>query len=774
MSSRAPIHATTAKYFPHALVSLRWAVLAFTLLTLIFLVPAAWGAGGPTFQGGSGTASDPYLITDANQLSRFRDEVNGGNDFAGKTVKLAADIDLAHGEWTPIGASTRKGSGVTSESTPFRGTFDGAGHSVSGLSITTSPSADYAVGLFGAVVGGTVSNVQLDNVSLDVPGSELAGAAVGLLTGGGTVSGVSVSGSITAHAGVGGVVGRMTLTGTIADCSNSASVTAMTGVGNVGGIVGAAYYTTPDGKMAIENCENTGAVKGTQAVGGIAGLNSAFATACKNSGVVEGAHYSVGGIVGEQKNYGGIRQCTNTATITCEESDGYGCGGIAGWVRYDGVAAAYPASAPVSVTGNDNSGDIHGGNDAGGIVGCFYNAGTVTGNTNSAGTLTSSQFGGGIVGNLQNAPLSSLPKSVTEGITVENNVSSTPIDKIETPLRDLYAYNNTPTDFTVQDNGTTWAAVSGNQRFATLQEAVDDAPDGGTVQLTSDLTAAPTLSLADGRTVTLNLAGHSLAFAQEPAFSVDWGTFIVTGEGTVGAPAAASPTKDAGLIAVAGSSAKPAAVQLEGGSYSADVEPYVAPKYAELVRDQKDAAGKFSVMPAKEARAKAKAKVESNGKTVYYESAQAAEAAAKADPAAKVTALPTPEKPESGSDEPSQPEKPASGSDQKPAAGADAPQAAPATHDGSAAAHNGSTPAFLGGHRAQNAATANTPTKGGAGVGAFGTGATRTASTATSTAKARGSVPQTGDPLADAALAIGLLAVVSGGAVFVARRRHAA
>lgn len=772
MPSSAPIHATTAKYFPHALVSLRWAVVAFALLALIFLVPTAWGAGGPTFQGGSGTADDPYTIADANQLSRFRDEVNSGNDFAGKTVKLSADIDLAHGEWTPIGASTRKGSGIASGSTPFRGTFDGTGHTVSGLSITTSPDADYAVGLFGAVVGGTVTNLQLRDVSLSAANSELAGGVAGLLTAGGTVSGVSVSGSISAHAGVGGVVGRMTLTGTISDCSNAASVTAMTGVGNVGGIVGAAYYTSDKGEMVIENCENTGTVKGTQAIGGIAGLSSAFMSSCRNSGAVEGTHYSVGGIVGEQKNYGAIRQCSNKGTVTCEQDNGYGCGGIAGWVRYDGTATAYPASAAVSVTGNENSGEIHGGNDAGGIVGCFYNTGTVTGNTNTAPALSSSQFAGGIVGNLQNAPLSSLPKGVVEGITVENNVSATPLSEIKAPLRGLYAYNNTPADFTVKDNGATWAATVSGQRFAALQRAVDEAPDKGTVQLAADLTDSPTVTLSDGRTITFDLAGHNIAFTKNPAFSIEWGTFIVVGEGAVSSPETTDPSD--GIIAVSGSASKPAAVQLKGGSYSTDVEPYVAPKFAELVRDQRDAAGKFSVMPAKEARSKATAEVDSDGKTVYYESARAAKAAASADPNARITVLSAPDMPDS--DKPSQPEQPSQSQTGHP-------DDKPASTDGTSpnAANGDGKPSASPSDEAQNNATspvARKPSSATTGAAGRTPISSRIVSSPTQTsrisARPDGGVPQTGDPLADTALVAGLLAIASAGAIVVARLRHVA
>ncbi len=770
MSSTAPVHALTAKYFPRAIVSLRWAVIAFALLGAIFLAPAAWGASGPMFQGGTGTASDPYLVADANQLCRFRDAVNDGNDFAGKTVKLAEDIDLAHVEWTPIGAGTRKGSGAASGSTPFAGTFDGAGHKVSGLSITTSPDADFAVGLFGIVKGGTVRDVVLDGVAIDVPGNELAGGGVGLLIADGTVSGVSVSGSVSAHAGVGGVVGRMTLSGTISDCANSAAVTAMTGVGNVGGIVGAAYYTTDTGEMVIEGCTNTGTVKGTQAAGGIAGLCSAFVSECGNSGAVEAEHYSVGGVVGEQKNYGGIHHCTNSASVTCEDAGGYGCGGIAGWVRYDGAAAAYPASSAVPVTDNENSGEIHGGNDAGGIVGCFYNAGTVTGNTSTAPALTSSRFAGGIVGNLQNAPLDSLPSSVIEGIAVVNNVSTTPLDKISAPLRDTFAYNNTPADFTVDDNSAGWVASTNSLRYAVLQRALDNAPDDGTVTLTADLADADSLSLADGCTVTLDLNGHDLAFAKVPGVAVSWGVFVVTGTGQVSAPATVTPAESApALFEVTGSSAKPAAVKLKGGSYNVDVEPYVASKYAELVRDQKDSAGKFSVLPVKEARADARAKVDADGETVYYESAKAARSAATAEPGAKVTVL------DDEPDKPSAPDSPDDGSDADSDGdhgGNTGTATTPGSADGTApattpTAHRGvNTPGFLDLH-GDGAATDT----------GSATGTTSGATTASTTAphkttiKPAGAVPQTGDPLWEALLSIGLLAIVSGAAVALARTR---
>ncbi|MFR5091690.1 MAG: hypothetical protein ACLTDR_06410 [Adlercreutzia equolifaciens] len=111
------------------------------------------------FASGAGTEADPYLIENASQLAAFRDAVNAGDDYDGKYVALGADVDLEGAEWTPISAGTRKGSGIAEGSTPFAGTFDGAGHTVSGLKITSTQGADYAIGLFGILDGATVKNL---------------------------------------------------------------------------------------------------------------------------------------------------------------------------------------------------------------------------------------------------------------------------------------------------------------------------------------------------------------------------------------------------------------------------------------------------------------------------------------------------------------------------------------------------------------------------------------------------------------------------------------
>lgn len=146
-----------------------------------------------------------------------------------------------------------------------------------------------------------------------------------------TVSGVNVYGSVSGKAGVGGIAGRMTLSGAIENCENSASVTAAGGVGNARrNRRRRPHYTTPSGRMSITGCHNSGSISGTDCIGGIAGLSAAFVSNCENSGAIAGTSYSVGGIVGEQKNYGAVSGCINSGAVSTSNASAYGIGGIVG------------------------------------------------------------------------------------------------------------------------------------------------------------------------------------------------------------------------------------------------------------------------------------------------------------------------------------------------------------------------------------------------------------------------------------------------------------
>lgn len=586
--------------------ALRLALLAIAMLLIVCFArtQVAWGEDASIFAGGTGTESDPYLIEDATQLGAFRDSVNAGTTYSGEYVKLTQDVDISGAQWTPIGTSVRSGSGLASGSTPFEGTFDGTGHTVSGLTITQngtqSQGDDHAIGFFGAVMGGTVENLMLADASVNCSSSELAGIAVGFLSSNGTVNDVSTSGSLKAECGCGAIVGKMTLSGTIADCTNAASVTSTGGSGNCGGIVGAAYYTAEGQQMRITNCTNTGAITGTNDVGGICGLCCGFVSDCKNEGAVTGSSYSVGGICGELKNYGDITHCTNSATVTnTATSSPYGTGGIVGWTRYDGAPPAYAASAPFAVTDNVNTGSVTTASSigVGGIIGVLYSAGTVTGNENHAATLSGKQFIGGIVGNLQDQGASTLPSSITEGATVENNVSTTAVADMTGALTDQFAYNNDPSLFTVTGNGTTWVATrssTGDTRYASLAYAAANAADDDTLTLIADSTETAAIEAPTVHDITLDLNGHSIQFAPDAGITTDGDTVTIEGSGDLYAldadgKIASSPK----LFTV-----NDGAVVLKGGTYPMDVSAYVAPDYQVKTLDAPDAVeNQYEVVP---------------------------------------------------------------------------------------------------------------------------------------------------------------------------------
>ena len=392
------------------------------------------------------------------------------NTFEGRTVTLAANIDLNGREWTPIAEGSRSGNTYSEGDAHFDGTFDGNGLTIAGLKISSLPagaSEDYAVGLFGVVDGGTVRNFTLADVAIDVEASECAGGAVGLLVGGGTAENITVSGSITAGRGNGGVVGRMTVSGTIRGCTNNAAVTGVDAGGNTGGIVGAAYYTAVGEEMLIENCTNTGAVTGYVGVGGIVGLSSANVKNCTNSGAVNGNGACVGGIVGEQQNYGAVSDNVNTADVAnaSESAAVFGTGGIVGWVRYSGADEYYPLKGIIEVTGNRNSGSVTGGGSAGGIVGHLYNYGLVRENVNTAERISSVNFAAGIVGSLQHSSESVYTGAVSEDdADIVYNASTTAAESIIGPCDHQYVYNNNASN-------TSWVVTP---NFAT-EEALEEA-----------------------------------------------------------------------------------------------------------------------------------------------------------------------------------------------------------------------------------------------------------------------------------------------------------
>ena len=208
---------------------------------------------------GSGTESDPYQISTAAQLKRFRDIVNGPN---GQTKNLAAcavltaDIDLNNEPWTPIGPD---------RDSAYTGTFDGQGHTVKNLSVTVNVQPGRA-GLFGCVKDGTIRKL--------------------------TVAG---SVSCTANQGWCGGIAGYAMDETIENCASLCTVSC-TGIdARVGGIVGLVDYNSRT--LIIRDCYNIGKItgrsdNGSGDAGGICGfyMNGKISN-CYNVGEITGSGY---------------------------------------------------------------------------------------------------------------------------------------------------------------------------------------------------------------------------------------------------------------------------------------------------------------------------------------------------------------------------------------------------------------------------------------------------------------------------------------------------
>ena len=238
-----------------------------------------------------------YTVYNADGLLNVAELVNGGKTYI--NITLIADIDLTGKGWTPIG---------TDYDNSYTGTFDGGGHTIKGLTVTTN---DRYAGLFGDLgEAGTVKNVVMEGVQItNNHGSGYAGGVVG--NSWGTIENCSVSGSVSGTMRVGGVVGNQWY-GSITGCSSSATVK---GMGDVGGVAGdtnagatlTACYATGNvtleinsqkilsggglvgfcgGKSVLLACYATGNVTSTGSstgnvdIGGFLGENNSFVTAC--------------------------------------------------------------------------------------------------------------------------------------------------------------------------------------------------------------------------------------------------------------------------------------------------------------------------------------------------------------------------------------------------------------------------------------------------------------------------------------------------------------
>ncbi|WP_416991041.1 fimbrillin family protein [Alistipes putredinis] len=207
-----------------------------------------------------------YTVYNADGLLNVAELVNGGKTDI--NITLTADIDLTGKDWTPIG---------TDYDNSYKGTFDGGGHTITGLTVTTN---DQYAGLFGYLGNfgkfGTVKNVVMDGIQITCNHRlGYAGGVAGYSRG--TIENCSVSGSVSSTVSVGGVVGAQR-DGSITGCSSSATVK---GTINVGGVAGQTIFgATLTACYATGNVTSTGSSTVNVYIGGFCGYNSTTVTAC--------------------------------------------------------------------------------------------------------------------------------------------------------------------------------------------------------------------------------------------------------------------------------------------------------------------------------------------------------------------------------------------------------------------------------------------------------------------------------------------------------------
>ena len=235
-----------------------------------------------------------YTVTSADGLMNIAKLVNGGKTDI--NITLDTDIDLTGKNWTPIG---------TSFSNKYTGTFDGGGHTIKGLTVTTN---DQFVGLFGSIGNaGTVKNVMMEGVQITKNHSSgFAGGVAGYSDG--TIENCSVSGSVSGTKCVGGVVGAQKA-GSITGCSSSATVK---GTVDVGGVAGekwgsmTACYATGNVTLEIDSPKN---LSGGGLVGfnGGSGVLACYATGNVTSTGSSTGNVHIGGLFGD--NYTTVTAC---------------------------------------------------------------------------------------------------------------------------------------------------------------------------------------------------------------------------------------------------------------------------------------------------------------------------------------------------------------------------------------------------------------------------------------------------------------------------------
>lgn len=364
----------------------------FTLIAVLAAAASSYAQTNAWGLQGSGTESDPYQISSADDFTKIANAISSDNKGTGEYFEVTADINFGGTADAPVQLPAIGKSAITNISSVawgFNGTLDGDNHTITGIYHTSNTNSTEGKfnGLFASIdEQGVVKNLNFG-----------ADNYINSYNYVGTIASISK--------------------GTIENCTNAAAITA-TGA-FAGGICGSLIT----GKGTIKDCKNTGNIKAnTYATGIVACCQSGNATYaylvenCNNSGNISTTNGA--GSAGIAGSFSGtIKNCTNTGTIDDSE-------GNAKSVQYTAGIVSCPTYL-VAIEGCINEGEVKGGKSVGGIIGQLMkgddSAITVSGCTNKGAVSATGNNVGGIVGNTGRTA----GKVTIAGCTNEGTVSST-------------------------------------------------------------------------------------------------------------------------------------------------------------------------------------------------------------------------------------------------------------------------------------------------------------------------------------------------------------
>lgn len=390
------------------------------LFFLIFCMVLSIGARADFSGSGSGTATDPYIIVNPNQLNELRNFLNDANVY----FKLEDDIDLS--KWISVNNPTQGWQPVGVSASPFKGHLDGNGKTIKNFMINRT--TDY-VGMFGYMSGAEVKDLIIEGT---VKGNDYTGGFAGHCENNSTISNVHFIGNVTGGSNTGGFIGMNKL-----NSLNGVSVKGnVTGNNIVGGIIGYSEYSNCV-EMTYE-----GDIVGTDDTGGICGKNYSgqgiisYFTSCFVNGTIH-ANDNVGGIVGNTAGYAtfNMTHCGAFIDISANSRVGGLCGVIEGDVysfSYSSYIKNCYAIGNITCTGSyvgglightrgqracnigrswyyyneyiTNSyfnGSVLGHDNVGGLIGWTY--GTQMGKNYCAATVNGNSNVGGLVGHVDDS-----------------------------------------------------------------------------------------------------------------------------------------------------------------------------------------------------------------------------------------------------------------------------------------------------------------------------------------------------------------------------------